>query len=93
MSMREQAIALIEKMSEDDLQMFLSLFGRLYQLEATEKSDVSESIRVFHELDQSFSDEFEDLGCLDCYSHNDDLFPNEEQLKKISEFFSSPLND
>lgn len=56
MSTREQALSLVERLNENDLQMFLSLFGRLYQTEAAEqKSEESESMRAFQELETMIS--------------------------------------
>lgn len=52
MSTREMAFSLLEHLSESDLQMFLSLFGRLYPQDVANKAEeITDSMRAFQELD------------------------------------------
>lgn len=50
MSTREMAFSLLEHLSESDLLMFLSIFGRLYPQDAASKNQ-EDSIQAFRELD------------------------------------------
>ena len=55
MSTREMAFTLIEHMTESDLQLFLSLFGRLYPKQDDESETDTEnrsSIEAFNRLDK-----------------------------------------
>ena len=55
MSTREMAFALIERMTESDLQLFLSLFGRLYpkQYDKLESNTENQrSMEAFNRLDK-----------------------------------------
>ncbi|MBP0987911.1 MAG: hypothetical protein J6S92_06490 [Oscillospiraceae bacterium] len=52
MSTRDMALSLVQQLSENDLQMFLSLFGRLYPKSTAEKQqENAESLQAFHELE------------------------------------------
>lgn len=52
MSTREMALSLLEHLSDSDLQMFLSLFGRLYPQDASgDKVEKTDSMVAFQELD------------------------------------------
>ncbi len=52
MSTREMAFSLLGHLSESDLLMFLSIFGRLYpQDAASEKQEDSDSMLAFQELE------------------------------------------
>lgn len=55
MSTREMALELIEHMTESDLQLFLSLFGRLYPKQDDKLESDTEnqrSIEAFNRLDK-----------------------------------------
>ena len=52
MSTREMAFSLLEHLSESDLLMFLSIFGRLYpQDAASKKPENADSVLAFQELE------------------------------------------
>lgn len=57
MSTRERAFFLLEHLTESDLQMFLSLFGRLYpQATGSDEPQKNEAVQAFQELDRLIED-------------------------------------
>ena len=52
MSTREQARFIFDNLSENDLQIFVSLFGRIYPFINDTASEGSESVKAYNELNE-----------------------------------------